>query len=766
MACRCRSRHDTAPPCSATLQVCAIRHPLQQINLGSTHTNVKPPDEPPMDASAFPSCQTLSPKRRTCCAHHRDRACMHEAHRAAAYTDPPPLRDRPASSLPTTLHGLLSIFMCRSTCGPWHPRHAAAAPAVVLGDDQLDASSLVRLWTRLRRISCSLMVPSEVTNFRNHVYSSAFITPNPVLFLDHEWIEISALGEFLSNNLAWRHLCRGLGSRSVQLHTLIEGGRDVFELISDSEPEPDSEVEVGTAPIRPSSRASSITMCTIYYPLVSRADVLLDTDDFNLSGQSGTDDFRDGASDVDDHGGNVNPIVEHGMDRFQFILNGHHFQDDSDKDDPRPSDTLWEDDITSSVRTGRFTITQKIKVQRLECLSEIPSIWPIPRISTAFVIDLDNDKHNIINPDTHGSRSYHPKCGQRCLEVSPGSPWSASPLHINPELLARVAAVSRFELDPSSRTAGLAAEAETRRNEGTTPEQHAAMQVVHIAYRKRCTGGPILKAKPQGFSRGHMYFVACSGWNPKFKDDHRTHQIPDHVDENLLARFLAGMTIADGDEKDTKPCSKFVHPRTGFRQHFCPHSHIKDGQQVRGKIIQLTCTARRAIYVPVDTSIRKALIVHNDTGHNHPMPTLIKASFSTKETYKKLLQAVGVVGATVSKVDNDAFDVPRCLTIGPFGALQAAEKPPIAHELQTRVSKVCIYDGFVVPNPPRVLRASRITQNAWVEPGAGSPRACRVASKDKAAIVFCLSEASSRLLMALSLKPLSWRCSRIIGAVI
>ncbi|KAJ7701298.1 hypothetical protein B0H16DRAFT_1440958 [Mycena metata] len=112
------------------------------------------------------------------------------------------------------------------------------------------------------------------------------------------------------------------------------------------------------------------------------------------------------------------------------------------------------------------------------------------------------------------------------------------------------------------------------------------------------------------------------------------------------------MTIADGDEKDTKPCSEFVHPRTGFRQHFCPHSHIKDGQQVRGKIVQRTCTARRAIYVPVDTSIRKALIVHNDTGHNHPMPALIKASFSTKATYKKLIQAVGVVGATVSKVDN------------------------------------------------------------------------------------------------------------------
>ncbi|KAJ7722681.1 hypothetical protein B0H16DRAFT_1699206 [Mycena metata] len=94
--------------------------------------------------------------------------------------------------------------------------------------------------------------------------------------------------------------------------------------------------------------------------------------------------------------------------------------------------------------------------------------------------------------------------------------------------------------------------------------------------------------------------------------------------------------------------------------------------------------------------------------------------------------------------------------------LQTEEEPLILHKLRIRASKQCIYAGFVVPNPPRVLKASRITQNMWVEPGAGSPRACRVASKDKGAI----SEVSSRLLMAPLLKPLSWRCRRIIGAVI
>ncbi|KAJ7749098.1 hypothetical protein B0H16DRAFT_1461275 [Mycena metata] len=170
-------------------------------------------------------------------------------------------------------------------------------------------------------------------------------------------------------------------AKGVQLRTLIEGGHEVFELLSESEPEPDSEVEVGTPPIRSSSRASSITMYT-------------DTDDFNLGGQSGMDDFRDGASG---HWLMLMIVMQMSIPSSNTV-----WTDDSDKDDPRPSDTLWQNNITSAVRTGRFTITQKIKVQRLEHLSAIPSIWPIPRTSTAFVIDL-NDDNTILSTRTLGT---------------------------------------------------------------------------------------------------------------------------------------------------------------------------------------------------------------------------------------------------------------------------------------------------------------------------------------------------------------------------
>ncbi|KAJ7903936.1 hypothetical protein B0H13DRAFT_2511787 [Mycena leptocephala] len=105
--------------------------------------------------------------------------------------------------------------------------------------------------------------------------------------------------------------------------------------------------------------------------------------------------------------------------------------------------------------------------------------------------------------------------------------------------------------------------------------------------------------KVSGPSRGHQYFVACSGWTPKFQGGHRTHTIPDHVDKNLLARLLAGQALIDGNDKDTKPCSLFVHAHPGLRQRYCPHAHIKNGQQVRSKIVQHRCLAKRSIYVPL-----------------------------------------------------------------------------------------------------------------------------------------------------------------------
>ncbi|KAJ7820624.1 hypothetical protein B0H13DRAFT_2291952 [Mycena leptocephala] len=44
-------------------------------------------------------------------------------------------------------------------------------------------------------------------------------------------------------------------------------------------------------------------------------------------------------------------------------------------------------------------VTQKLKVQRIEYLPELTSVWPIPRVPTAFVIDLTDERYDITDND-------------------------------------------------------------------------------------------------------------------------------------------------------------------------------------------------------------------------------------------------------------------------------------------------------------------------------------------------------------------------------
>ena len=45
-------------------------------------------------------------------------------------------------------------------------------------------------------------------------------------------------------------------------------------------------------------------------------------------------------------------------------------------------------------KLGKYILTQKVKVEKIENLLEVPPRWPIPMLegSTAYVIDLNNDK--------------------------------------------------------------------------------------------------------------------------------------------------------------------------------------------------------------------------------------------------------------------------------------------------------------------------------------------------------------------------------------
>ena len=58
-----------------------------------------------------------------------------------------------------------------------------------------------------------------------------------------------------------------------------------------------------------------------------------------------------------------------------------------------------------------------------------------------------------------------------------------------------------------------------------------------------------------------------------------------------------------------------------------------------------------AIYIPVDTSVRKA-IVYLRNPHNHPMYPKTKPSTNEKEQLKKAINAAGKSGLTVRKLIN------------------------------------------------------------------------------------------------------------------
>jgi hypothetical protein len=79
--------------------------------------------------------------------------------------------------------------------------------------------------------------------------------------------------------------------------------------------------------------------------------------------------------------------------------------------------------------------------------------------------------------------------------------------------------------------------------------------------------------REQGESHGQYYFFCCSGWTPKFKENHRTHSIPDQVDVNLLVKLRADQRLWENDNKDEKPCGCLVHSSTALKQRNCRAIH-------------------------------------------------------------------------------------------------------------------------------------------------------------------------------------------------
>ncbi|KAJ6592738.1 hypothetical protein B0H19DRAFT_1365112 [Mycena capillaripes] len=532
-----------------------------------------------------------------------------------------------------------------------------------------------------------------MTAFRSSIYQQGFIVGNPHLFINNDWIDVVQLRAFLENttihpdnsalarvkveyDASDASVSRPSVIPDVRVRVLTEGTQEVLEILSDSEDTVGSPDTRQSSPLPPSDIPSDSTLDT------AADDRQSTPSDMRSDFASHGDSESDTAADLDGYFSSDELEVVPGLQK---------------------SDTAWlDEELTSRVRIGEFQVTAEVTVEHVEYLTELPSLYPIPETPTAFVIDLQDPKFNItkngamytvdalIKNKDNDSWKGNTRTGDSHVLVSfePGaepilcrrSRLNCKGAYVCERVDPRLLKVVRRDLEPASRDAVFAAQRQTRRDEGTTAERKVTQFIQLIRGQKcgatdkhgvKCQGVPILRTKKQ-ISRGHKFWVGCSGFESSSTGRHNSWSIPDDVDGPMFVKGLSGAPLVAGDSKDTAPCSAILHPTTGLKQRHChkllflfpqpcilndnwlaAHDHIINGSGVTSSIVNRPCEARRTIYVPVDTNIRKALIIPpRNIAHNHPMPSLKKVSLELKESYRKCIKASGCVGATVAKVDN------------------------------------------------------------------------------------------------------------------
>ncbi|KAJ6549308.1 hypothetical protein DFH09DRAFT_1502776 [Mycena vulgaris] len=501
------------------------------------------------------------------------------------------------------------------------------------------------------------------------IHSPAHIRSNAAVFLDNAWIDVSQLRSFL------RERESGHASSLTRLPRVKHENPDLALAAV-------VKVEPGSKPALP-RKAIFRTRTEAGREIV---EILSDSDSDPESANNGTGVDFDPDFEVAD------ALLRSSRSSSVHAPAGIASDSEPD-DDPRrqESDTVWHDPgLISELLVGEFRLIKKLTVKQIGYLSGgFPSIWPIPRVPTAFILSSDS---TAIDPDTglmytmdhliknHDNDSWKSSSGKSnsfpMVVFEPGKPamecrrarMTCKGGHacerVNPKLMH----VERYDLDPASRDAVFAAQQDTRRREGTTVEDRTAgffdicdkkLCTAVDGAGRRCTGKPKMMLKAHGPSRGHLYWIACTGWRKDCKENHRTFTIPDYVDEAKLIKLFANEPMVDDNSKDTPPCSRIVPPRTGLKLKFCPHRHIVDGHAVTRSAIKLfPCSAARTIYVPLDLSIRKALVVHKDhTPHSDPMAALTKVSLDIATAYTACIESGGIVGVTVNKIEHAASTV-------------------------------------------------------------------------------------------------------------
>ncbi|KAG6913688.1 hypothetical protein DXG01_005156 [Tephrocybe rancida] len=541
------------------------------------------------------------------------------------------------------------------------------------------------------------VITRDLKCFRNSIFPKEFIESHPTIFLDSEWVDIPKLKAFLTGFSSDGNANQPTPSQNVKAEP-----SETVTLQMKTEPP-----ELDVAEIRLGGWAKGDRLRTRQLEEDGHEiiEILSDSDSDAGAGNHGVED-RLGEVIGDDSSGweseayltteSLPPLSD--AEGFGSEFSGANDDEDSDNSDSEkdfdpsvfviPSNTVWDDpDFTSTVLVQEARITTSLTVQRLEYLTEIPSLWPIPQEPTAFVLNLHDPKFQIydkegklFSPDAliknkdqdswRGGTGTADSTAQ--VVFAPGtrsitcrrSRLTCQGCHICIEVDSDLVDIARHELEPSSRDKIFEAQRKTRQEDGNSLVKRTVtfFHVIqsrpqcdaHDNVGKQCKGRPMMKEQATNSTGSHRYWIACSGWTSTFKMHHRTMSIPDDVDEDVLAKLMAGKAISEDLELDTPPCSRVVPPHIGGKLKQCPHPHIVNGTTLaRAPIKHRRCPAQRTIYVPVDPGLRIALVAHPKMiPHNHPMPPKSKVSIEAKGMYKGLINAAATIGATVQKVDN------------------------------------------------------------------------------------------------------------------
>ncbi|KAF8237375.1 hypothetical protein L208DRAFT_1375637 [Tricholoma matsutake] len=239
-----------------------------------------------------------------------------------------------------------------------------------------------------------------------------------------------------------------------------------------------------------------------------------------------------------------------------------------------------------------ITITNKLKVDKIECLTAVPLTWTVPCEKTAYLVDLmemdeapTKSSGNILSLDAY-------------IRAEDQESWGGLSGHTKGDAQA-----AGFEDDHNVKILC----------------QHAQLT---------CNGVDTCQYIDPAL------FGDCEHYEP---DEDAMHELWNHE--------------LDANEHEASSVAIWRWTLETWETPLHSYTHIVDGKILMAKVIQQKCPTEMIIFVPVNKDVCKALVILRKP-HNHPIHPKMKPSLKDKEKLSEAVHAVGITGLIVQKLMN------------------------------------------------------------------------------------------------------------------